>query len=146
VALLHQEADGVLLVGDRVGFGARDDLHGLHLQLVAAGAARVGGHLAVDHQRALLRQAVQLREERVGDGALGQHALDRAAAVADLEELQLAGAAAVGEPAAHAHDLPDVLAELPDARDRRMRCVSHRVMIRYGRAPVQARRARGAPE
>jgi hypothetical protein len=120
VAVLHEEAGTVLLGADREGLRLGHDAHAGDLQLETAWAARVGGHLAVHLQRGLDRQGVEMLENLVRHHALGQHALHHAAAVAHLQELQLAGGAAVGQPALHADDVPDVLRESAHARDGRL--------------------------
>ena len=80
VAMLHQEIDAVFLQRDRVGIVFRDLLHHLHVadvQLVAAGGALVGPHLAAHDHARFLRQPLQ-RFEGLRRLVLRHHALDHA--------------------------------------------------------------------
>ncbi len=100
-----------------------------HTELVAARRARVGPHRAGHLERRLLRQMIGEREHLGGDVALRQDALDRAGAVAHLEEVDLAARPPGREPATQRDRLPRVLSDPLHGPDR------HAVAIADDRRP-----------
>ncbi len=114
VAVLHEEVDAVLLGGDGVGVGlgdALDDFDVFDVELEAAGGALVGADFAGDDEAGFLGQAFEGGEDFRGDGFDVGYALDRAGAVAEDGEDELAGFAGVVEPSAEGDGLVFVLAE-----------------------------------
>jgi hypothetical protein len=100
VALLHQEADAVLLLAEReLGDARADDGERRDGELDAARGARVGAHGPRHRDAALERDLVGRLELLVGDRALLDDRLDHARAVAQLEETELARGPAAEDPA-----------------------------------------------
>ena len=115
--VLHQEFDAVLFRRDGIRIGLRHALHHLHIrhiELISAGRALIGAHLALDDHARLLRQRLDRFEHFRRDRVLRHHALDHARAVAKMRKQQLPALAQVIEPAANGDRLAFVL---PDFRD-----------------------------
>ena len=71
-----------------------------------------------DGEARLLRQVVRLVEHLRRDVPLEDDALDRAGAVAELQEVELPGGAAAVEPAVERHLLPVVAGDVGDVDGR----------------------------
>src|SRR5262249_25516199 len=121
VAVLEQEPGAVLLGRDRE-LGRRCVQHAevAAAELVADGRALVGADGARHLERALLRKMIGAREDLDGHVVLPHDALDGAAAVPELQEVNLPARASCGEPAAERDALALVRADVldPDCRHR----------------------------
>ena len=123
VAVLHQERRAVVLRRDRVVVDALQHGGRRHVQLVAAGRARVLPHVPGELDRGLLPRLLE-RVPRLGrDRLLRDDGLRVARAVADDQELQLAARALVVDPAADEDLLAGVVPELLDAHRLHVGCL-----------------------
>ncbi len=114
MAVLHQELGAVLLRRDRILGRQRLDPQVGDIQLVSAGGALIGAYRARHIHRRLLGQLLGRGERFVADIALEYDALDRAAAVAQLQKHQLAFFGLVINPAGQRHLLAVVPGDVLD--------------------------------
>jgi hypothetical protein len=112
MAVIEQEGDPVLLRRDRILGRLVHHLQIGHPEFVAERRALVLAHRAGDDQRRFLRQMLGARELLGRDVLLEHHALQRAGAVADEQEVQLAARALVVEPSLEGHLLAVMTADV----------------------------------
>ena len=115
VAVLEQEVDAVLLLGDRVvEIRVLHDVDRGHGELEARRRALVAPYRAAyDHRGFHFKSSNSLRARRADRVFLG-HALDPARAVAQLEEMQLPLRSEIVEPAVDLDVPVDVAADVGD--------------------------------
>ena len=120
MAVLHQEVDAMFFGRDRIGIGFGDALHDLDVrdvEFVAAGSALVGADFAFDDDAGFLSEAFDGVEDFGRNCVLRDHALDDAAAVAELGEEEFAAFAEIVEPSADGDGLAFVFADFCDRAD-----------------------------
>jgi hypothetical protein len=112
--VIEEKVDAVFLGRDRILGRLVDDLQIGDAELVAKGRAVVLRTTPVTIERRFLRQMIGARELILRHVLLEHHALQRAGAVAHLEEVQLAARALVVEPALEGDGLPIMAADVLD--------------------------------
>ena len=113
---IHQVIDAMFLRRDGIVVGLVHHFEPVRDHLVAADRAGLFLHLSGDDDRAFLSEVIGFLKRRFVDVALAHHHLQKAAAVADDEEMDLAARSAVVQPAFDGDVLPDVRADLVDIR------------------------------
>ena len=120
VAMLHEEVDAVLFEGDGEGGFVGDSLQNFDVfdvEFEAGRGAGVGADFSGDDDAGLQGEVLQRLEDDLGNGGLGDNALDGSGTVAEDGEEELAGGAEIVEPAAEGDGLAFVRAEGGDSGD-----------------------------
>ena len=116
VTPIEEIVDAVFLGGDRVVVRLADHGERRHVDLVAAGRARILPDGPLDDQRRLLAEMVGPLERFVADGGLRNHGLHESAAVAQREEVDLPARASPLQPPADGDFPADVVGNRLDGR------------------------------